>query len=228
LYGYDPVKDAIPELMHLSANQLKDLLRSLADALQMKGVKPIVKDVTPKLLNFIKQSMYPNLRHNRRFVRNITHAAISQMTAEEVLIFIRVSWRPFMEGINLQFKNAKCPMHPVMYEVMKAFELLEGILLKVLDRRGLQCSISELDDVALAYIEHLQTASTEWFGRKRAIFSGAYVTLCVHSLLHYGQCIATWGNLFESWSFEFERVAGELTDIVKDYNGKSFLGNQDI
>ena len=62
-------------------------------------------------------------------------------------------------------------------------------------------------------------------GGSQAVFSSAYVTFCVHMQLHYTTCIDLWGNLFESWSFDFERVAGILTDIIREGNNKGAVGD---
>ena len=166
---------------------------------------------------------------HRRFPRHLTHGDLTSWSAEEMLIWIRLEWRHiFNVAQSMQMDEHE---DALLSQVHKAWVLLEDFVLSVLDRRGLQCTTAELGEKAVVYIHHLKTAQVHWpQGKGRAyedvfVVSHAYITITVHMLLHLGTFTQAWGNLWETWCFVFERMAGVYTHICVGWNFSNALGD---
>jgi hypothetical protein len=119
-----------------------------------------------------------------------------------------------MQFILNKFSEKDTAIDDLLIVLMEAFRLFEGFALSALDLRGLQCSTGELNEKAIAFISHLRCSYIIEEGVKQFAFAPGYITLCTHTLIHYGQYIEAWGNVWEWWCFEFERMAGVYTHIV--------------
>lgn len=96
------------------------------------------------------------------------------------MIWLRLVWRLLFQELIEVFHEAQEDVPPLFTEVQRAWELLENVILPMMDRRGVQLSIAELQGRAIMYISHLQNSMVG--GVK--VFSYAYITYTVHQLLH--------------------------------------------
>jgi len=89
----------------------------------------------PLILKQYRSDMPAYITHGRRFPRDLSHASISMWSAEETLIFIRHQWRHVFQSMYESYEGA---IPPDMKTCAKTFGMLETIVLRALDHRGLQ------------------------------------------------------------------------------------------
>lgn len=144
LYGFDPILDVMIDGMHCFGGVVRDLLRATIDGmLSIPGMKAFS---IVECLRVFKISMPGELRHGRRFPRQITHEALASWTHEELLIWIRIGWRHFFACMwTTEMRQWDVD---VMTQLQEAWHLLEEFILAVLDRRGLQGTTNELRNKA--------------------------------------------------------------------------------
>jgi hypothetical protein len=168
-----------------------------------------------------RRNMSSSFSGGRRFPRDMSHAAISSWSAEECLIFLRLEWRWFLQQFRDSWELSSMEV-PEVFEVLQtAWANLEKLFLPLLDRRGCQISPLEVKQNAYGYVLHL---AKETIGGKQG-FSLALQTYTLHSVIHLWQHLIWWGNSFEMWCFKYERMAAELTQLLRGWNGRGEPGS---
>ena len=231
LYGFDLLKDVVPDLMHLTMVLIKDLAHASCDVLDGWANQD---EANPCHVNNWGTGMYVDhlffrFRSNmnaafsrgRRFPRDLTHAAISSWSAEECLIFLRLEWRWLLQQFRDMWDAAGVDVPDVFEVLQTAWVYLEELLLPLLDRRGCQIPPEAVKLNAFQYMLHLATIKTDG----RQAFCLALQTYTLHSSMHLWKFMGWWGNLFELWCFKFERMASELTQLLTGWNGRGEPGS---
>ena len=98
-------------------------------------------------------------------------------------------------------------MPDLMGEVLTSWTLVDAIIRPLLDRRGVQTNLESIQEAAIDYIMHLQHSEVMWDGENTAVYAIGYITITVHLLLHLGMSVWWWGNVWDTWCFEYERCA---------------------
>ena len=228
LPGFDPTLDTIDDAMHMFASIIRDFAHGTIDAVLLV---PALKDFDfTACLRTFRMNLPSTLKQGRRFPRSFAHAGLSSWSAEECLVWLRLEWRHVFNCLAEHSLVHMGKVPSIVQAVGVLWEKLEVLVLALLDRRGVQCELDEVQEMAVAVIEHLKNCQAfgwkknEESSTRKCVFSHAYVTLTVHNLCHIAKYIQSWGNVFESWCFVFERLAGVYTHMVSAWNHKGTLG----
>ena len=88
-YGFDYVADCIPDMMHCLMGLIKDLSRATVTMFEKHNDELWLDSILHKF-----KAMMPSVFvRGRRFPYGMSHAAIKSWSAEECLLFLRVTWR---------------------------------------------------------------------------------------------------------------------------------------
>lgn len=204
LYGLSMQRDVLIDGMHNIMSLVKDLAHATVSMFQGHNQELWLDKVLQQI-----RAMLPNVFTNgRRVPHDLSHAALKSWAAEECLVWLRLIWRLLFQEC-LDAKESREETGELFYSVMRAWELLEAALLPLIDRRGTQGTIEDQLRPILEYIEYLKSATVDGV----RVFSAAYVTYSVHQIVHIPMQVSDWGNLWESWCFVFERIAGDARRI---------------
>jgi hypothetical protein len=225
MYGFDLVKDVIPDLMHLSMVIIKDLVRITANVINGWKEQPAGNPCgvntwedgvwVNRIAAGFRRNVHPGFGTGRRFFRDLTPEMVASWTAEECLVFLRLQWRFLLQQlVDVQIRAGQ-DVPEVMSVLIEAWEKLEAALLPHMDRRGCQLSEESLRQSACAYQLHLVHAT---IAGHRA-FSLSYMTHTVHMLTHLHKYHRWWGDLWTHWCFVYERMASEVTQLLTGWHG---------
>ena len=216
-YGFDPLLDMPPDFMHLAMGLLKDYLHIKVSMLSLLEKQcPNMPDLKEFFKTFRACSVSA-FTSGRRFLRSLDHVAVSDASAEEMLVYLRLEGDCVFHLLEPCVSQLDVTLRAHFEHVKTGWSKLRQMLCGFLDKRDKVDMVewaSGMRELVLDYLSHLQYAKVG----EVYTFSHGYRTFTSHLVQHLPSYCEEWNDVFEWWCFVYERFAGVLTKKLRCFN----------
>jgi hypothetical protein len=229
--GFDVIRDCIPDWMHEVMVLTKqfmhvtyDMLLYMLEKVQKQHVSGKKFDYANLLLMFRRDIPSPYSR-SRRIPWGLSHSQLKSWTAEECLVWIRVTWPHFFQELRAYVRSSVPSLHKQdLLDELAMFQTLwqhmSDVYASLSHLDGMQGSPAAVREQCVNLVDFVANSTL----KGRPFLGDAYCTYTLHVMLHLVQYVLWWGNLPEHWCFLYERCAGVFTRLLRGYNHSSDKG----
>jgi len=218
LYGFNPVLDIPPDFMHLAMGLIKDFLHAkVAMLLLIEKQCDNFPDLKQGFFKRFRAACVSAFTHGRRFLRALDHVAVSDASAEEMMVYLRLQGQCVFELLKPCIPQLEPDLQAHFNNVERGWNKLSRMLCGFLDKNDkpdMADWATQMRGFAMEYLMHLQDARV---GDVHT-FSHGYRTFTSHLMEHLASYCENWNDVFEWWCFVFERFAGVLTKRLRYFN----------